>query len=129
MAMLVWRIEQADGNGPYRDDDVALPGRHTFICPRRNPVPLDCLPFDYFYGCASYRDLRRWFWTKRDHVFWKALARRKDWFLTVYQVPKKAVSFKPYGQQIAFRKSEAKLLHKMRLNAQDSDHFKWRKVN
>jgi hypothetical protein len=104
--MKVYRIEDADGRGPYSLKGIGEAHAKGTHCPDRNPSPKrsDVISFDSekdVFGFRSMRQFRTWFLTEdRKHLA------GKGYLLSVYSVPRKFVL---HGRkQLAFRWTEAK---------------------
>lgn len=111
----VWRIENADGEGPYANDDETVPLAFRTIS--KHPAPymdpglsdwwgtsiFDEKP-EYVFGFKSLSQYRKWF---NDITFRRELE-REGFQLNRYEVPDDW--FKASNHQAVFVKDKAKLI-------------------
>lgn len=114
--MLVFRIEDAAGVGAYRASCETHPVDHSQPCPWEDPRLRAAwaglcdaeINKDYYFGCASLTQLRRWFHCAN----WRAAAHEAGLRVSVYKVDSLACHPVEHEAMLAYRGSKQVVFRK-----------------
>ncbi|KVE35706.1 hypothetical protein [Burkholderia sp. BDU5] len=108
--MLVFRIEDAAGVGAYRSNCESHPVDHTQPAPWEDPklrmawagLCDDGIHKDYYFGCGSLTQLRRWFHCED----WRRTAHEAGLRVSVYKIDPLAFNPNERTARLAYRGSK-----------------------
>ena len=115
--MLIYRIENSKGIGPYHSKIIYSIESRDMFCWERCPGPIEDTIYEaneeFYYGFKSMWQLRRWF-NKQVRKEIVKHSYTTDFYYSIYKVDPSHV--KIGKKQVAFIKNKAKLINRQLLS-------------